>query len=65
MYSRTEFEKFAKYIIFFPDEDDPDFDGEHYGGIKGLSDEAPEEARIAFESYMKELKKAQKESYKI
>ena len=46
--------EFWKYIEFYPDEDEPDFDGVHYGGIKGISEDAPESARKAFAEYQKE-----------
>ena len=64
-YSKDEFAKFAEYVIYYPDEDDPDFDGEHYGGIKGLSDDAPEEAKYAFKKYMYEYYEAQRFNRKI
>lgn len=64
-YPGIEFAKFAEYVIYYPDEDDPDFDGEHYGGIKGLSDDAPEDAKYAFRKYMYEYYEAQRFNRKI
>lgn len=43
-----------EYVIFYPREDEPDYDGVHDGGIKGLSVDAPEDVRKAFEQYLKE-----------
>ncbi|MCD8042453.1 MAG: hypothetical protein LUH10_05255 [Tannerellaceae bacterium] len=59
------FELFDKYIIFYPDEDEPDFDGVHYGGIKGTREDAPESAKKAFEEYQAELKEAEKNGIKL
>lgn len=63
--SKDEFEKFAEYVIYYPEEDDPDFDGEHYGGIKGIADDAPEDAKYAFKKYMYEYYEAQRFNRKI
>lgn len=40
------------YVIMYPYDDEPDYDGIHDGGIKGLRDDAPEEAKKAFDEYM-------------
>ena len=40
---------FWDYLIFYPDEDEEGFDGEHYGGIKGIRDDAPEEAKKEYD----------------
>lgn len=52
---------FWDYVEYYPDEDEPDFDGIHYGGIKGLSTKAPESAQKAYERYLEMVKKAEKE----
>lgn len=49
---------FWDYVEMYPDEDEPDFDGVHYGGIKGLSANAPDHARKAYAEYNKIFKKA-------
>ena len=65
MYPQTEFEKFAEYLIYFPEEDSPEFDGIHYGGIKGISEKAPESAKTAYAAYMLKLETARKLGHKI
>ena len=57
--------EFWKYIEFYPDEDEPDFDGVHYGGIKGISEDAPESARKAFAEYQKEQERFVKQGIKV
>lgn len=58
-------EKFSEYMEFYPDEDEPGFDGIHYGEFKCLSDDAPESARKAFEEYEKIMEDAKKAGRKI
>lgn len=53
MISEKEVSLFGDYLIFYPEEDEEGFDGEHYGGIKGISNDAPDEAKKAFKEYMK------------
>ncbi|MCD7847530.1 MAG: hypothetical protein LUG49_05840 [Oscillospiraceae bacterium] len=36
------------YAIFYPYDDEPDYDGIHDGEIKGLRDDAPEEVKEEF-----------------
>lgn len=57
--------KFREYKIFYPDEDEPGFDGIHYGDFKCLSEDAPESARKAYEEYEKILEEVKKAGYKI
>ena len=52
MIGEKEMFLFWDYLIFYPDEDEEGFDGEHYGGIKGISNDAPDEAKKAFYQYM-------------
>lgn len=56
---------FWDYVEMYPDEDEPNFDGVHYGGIKGLSDKAPDSAKKAFAEYNEILKKAQNNGLKV
>lgn len=65
MESNTELEKFWEYLEFYPDEDEPDFDGVHCGGIKGISDDAPESAKKAFEEYQRKKEELEKQGIKI
>ena len=65
MESNTELEKFWEYLEFYPDEDELDFDGVHYGGIKGISDDAPESAKKAFSEYQKKREKYAKQGIKV
>lgn len=44
---------FWDYLVFFPYDDEPDYDGVHDGGIKGIRDDAPEQAKKAFEEWQK------------
>ena len=48
---------FWDYLIFFPYEDEPDYDGIHDGGIKGIKDDAPDFAKKAYDEYLKEENK--------
>lgn len=43
---------FWNFLEFFPDEAEAGFDGVHHGGIKGIRDDAPVEAKEAFQAYM-------------
>lgn len=49
-----------EYAIFYPEEDEPGYDGVHDGGIKGISDDAPDEAKKAFDEYMQTINKGEK-----
>ena len=53
MIGKKEMSLFWDYLIFYPNEYEEGFDGEHYGGIKGISNDAPDEAKKAFRHYMK------------
>lgn len=48
-------QEFWQYLDFYPDEDEPGFDGVHYGGIKGIRDDAPETVKEAFREYQKTI----------
>ena len=56
---------FWDYVIFWPEEDDKDFDGIHYGGIKAIRGDAPESAKEAFARYQKEIQAALCRNMKI
>lgn len=57
--------EFWKYIEFYPDEDEHDFDGVHYGGIKGILEDAPESAKKVFAEYQKEQERFVKQGIKV
>lgn len=52
--------EFWDYLEFYPEEDDADFDGVHYGGIKGIRPDAPPEAKIAFQEHMEKISNGNK-----
>lgn len=58
-------EKFWKYLEYYPDEDEPGFDGVHYGGIKGVSNDAPESAKKAFTEYKKMQEELKEKGIKV
>ena len=60
-----EMKEFWGYIVWYPEEDEEGFDGIHYGGIKGISDNAPEAAKKAFYEYMRMQEEASKKGEKI
>lgn len=51
MLTKEELDKFWDYLEFYPEEDEDGFDGVHYGGVKGIRDDAPDEAKRAFAAY--------------
>lgn len=55
MVNYEDVKEFWDYLEFYPEEDDEDFDGVHYGGIKGIRPDAPYEAKLAFQEYMKDV----------
>lgn len=44
---------FWDYLEYWPEEDEPGYDGIHSGGIKGLKPDAPPEAREAYNAWIK------------
>lgn len=46
---------FEKYLVYYPEEDQPGFDGIHHGGIKGIREDAPESAKAKFAKYQKRI----------
>ena len=49
----SDVEEFWDYVEFYPGANDPDYDGIHSGGIKGIAEDAPETAKEAFKKFMK------------
>jgi hypothetical protein len=43
---------FWNYLEFYPESDEEGYDGEHDGGIKGIRDDAPKEAKEAYKKYL-------------
>lgn len=56
---------FWGYLEFYPEEDEPDYDGIHDGGIKGISEDAPKAVKEAYDEYVKRLRKAKEQNTKI
>lgn len=54
-----------EYAEFYPGEDEEDYDGIHDGGIKGLTIDAPEKARKAYEEYIRQETENKKQGIKI
>lgn len=52
---------FEPYIEYYPQDDEPGFDGVHYGGYKGLKPGAPDSAVEAWARYVAMMKEAEKE----
>lgn len=52
MIQYEEVKEFWDYLEFYPEEDEEDFDGVHYGGIRGIKPDAPLEAMEAYQEYM-------------
>lgn len=56
---------FWDYLDFYPEEDEEGFDGIHDGGIKGIRDDAPDEAKKAFAEYQEKKKAARQSETKL
>lgn len=54
-----------EYAIYYPGSDEPEYDGIHDGGIKGIRDDAPEIAKKSFEKDMKAFKDAERRGEKL
>ena len=61
MKDRLDFVEWLEYAEYYPEEDEPGFDGVHYGGVKGVKADAPEWAKKAYE----EDQRMQREGIKI
>lgn len=60
MISWDEVKDFWDYIEYYPESDEEGYDGEHDGGIKGVRDDAPEEAKKAYRKYLAKNKEGVK-----
>ena len=56
---------FIEYVEMYPDDDEPGFDGVHFGGWKGLVPGAPASAVEAWEKYMIMEKEAEAQGIKL
>lgn len=56
---------FREYLIYYPEEDETDYDGVHSGGIKGICDDAPDEVKKEFEKFLNNQKVAKKKGLRI
>lgn len=56
---------FHDYLEYFPCDDEEGYDGVHNGGIKGLSPNAPESAKKAYEEFRKVEDDARSKGIKI
>lgn len=45
---------FWKYLEYYPDEDEENFDGVHYGGIKGIKSDAPDHVKEEYKAWLKQ-----------
>lgn len=53
------------YAEFYPYEDEEGYDGVHDGGLKGVSDDAPDEIKNAFKEYKAEMEEAERRGIKL
>lgn len=65
MEAYEKLKEFWDYLEFYPDEDEPKFDGIHYGGIKGIKSDAPDTAKKAYTEYQKEKEELAKQGMKL
>lgn len=65
MFTDEDFKGFRDYAEYYPDEDEPGFDGVHYGGIKGLKPGAPDSAVEAYARYVAMIKEAEEQGIKL
>lgn len=56
---------FWDYLVFYPYSDEKDYDGIHDGGVKGILDDAPDEVKRAFETYMLAKEQAERDGIKL
>ena len=56
---------FIDYVEYYPNEDEPGFDGVHYGGMKGLKSGVPESAVTAWNNYIEMEKEAEAQGIKL
>ncbi len=53
----SDFLLWLDYAEFYPHEGEPGYDGVHDGGVKGLQEDAPEEAVKQYEAWCKAQEK--------
>ena len=53
-YAYEEVKSFWDYLEYYPEEDEEGFDGVHYGGVKGIRADAPQEAKKEYEKWREE-----------
>lgn len=58
-------DKFWDYLDYYPDEDEDGYDGIHNGGVKGLREDAPDDAKKQYLEYKQMKDSAEKELIKI
>ena len=56
---------FWDYIEYYPNEDEDGYDGIHSGGIKGIREDAPQEAKQSFNEFVKEVNEAKANGIKL
>ena len=64
MHTWDEVGEFWEYLEFYPYDDDPNYDGIHSGGIKGLVADAPDTAKEAFKKFQKMEEEAKRNHIK-
>ena len=60
-----EVKGFREYLEIYPMEDEPGYDGIHDGGIRGISDSAPDSAKKAYAEYEKKRSEWQTRGIKV
>ena len=65
MLSYDAVKDFIDYVEMYPDEDEPGFDGVHYGGWKGLIPGAPDSAVKAWQKFILMEKEAESQGIKL
>ena len=53
------------YVEFYPMSDEEDYDGFHDGGIKGISEDAPENMKKAYAAYTQEQEEAESRGMRL
>lgn len=60
-----EVKDFWEYLEYYPEEDEPGYDGIHDGGIKGISENAPQSVKEQYAVYAKKQEDATVQGVKI
>ena len=61
----TQVDKFIDYLEYYPGSDEEGYDGIHDGGWKGLSPDAPEEAKKQYAEFMEEKRRCAQSGAKM